>query len=528
MTNPIYITDSYGNKIAIAGGSGGIASQKATEMAKEISNQIANGTAQTYTPYSFPPSSNPVPSDITPITIMNSVGNIPLSSSHTNQYLISPYFYNYDLNMGLCMVETPRSFTSDYYVNILMGSYATGMYQANEESGRIVSTGKNNNFDTLTGSYFNATLAFSGAGKSGNWSIYSDEADDTIITTNGNNTIYAGTGNNIIRMGTGTNEVYSEGYDTIRGGGSETYQSITLAGGFSSVRTEGSTFITDLSQKNTISVNANSTVSGSKNSSILFQSLKGSGEFITNPFFYEINDHHYSKYQPINSDNSFIGGSNNTISASYGGNLKVIGGNNNNITLSQDIASSSGQLTFLNGTGKTNITSDGQTNIFGANQLNMTLNANGNDGNLFVAGNGNETLNGSTSTGDLEIYAHTISGAQTSFIAKGGSGNDSLTAGTGKSTFSGGSGDNLFIFTKATAANGSTVITDFAQSENNQIALFDYGLTRSSLKQLLKNSYDDSQGNALLNLENHNITLQGVSVSDLSTNQFFVYNNPKT
>ncbi|CAI3948906.1 unnamed protein product [Commensalibacter communis] len=107
----------------------------------------------------------------------------------------------------------------------------------------------------------------------------------------------------------------------------------------------------------------------------------------------------------------------------------------------------------------------------------------------------------------------------------GGRSDDTLTGGVGNSTFTGGAGSNLFAFTSSDVANGSTVITDFLASEDNQIALFNYGLNRSSLSALLKNSQNDVNGDAVLNLGNHEITIQGGSVSDLHPSQFIVYNS---
>lgn len=368
-------------------------------------------------------------------------------------------------------------------VNVLSGRQSGTIYNANNESGKIVNTA--------------GSFTFNGAGKTGAWVMYTGEGNSSITTTDGNNQINTGSGNNKIVLGTGNNSVYSEGQDTITGGGNG-YQSVTLAGSKSEVTLGDNSLINDSSrgQDNTVSVGKNSTVFGGASTTVTFNN---------------------------GDENLFQGGTSDTINAAENSSaLRVIHGSNNTYNVNQ-------KLSLFNGNGDTNITANGQFVGFGASDSSYKLNAGGSDSGFFVANKGNETLDASGSSVNLLVYAYSVSGAQSNFVASGGSGNDTLAAGTGNSTFSGGAGDNLFMFTKSTAENGSTVITDFANSSQNKIGLFDYGLDNNSLTQLLQNSQNNTSGDAVLNLDGHTITVQGVSVSNLHSDQFLIGDNtPKT
>lgn len=345
-----------------------------------------------------------------------------------------------------------------------------------------------------------------------------------LLIGDGDNTVTTGTGYNQIWIGSGINRIHLNGHDTVyrnfeskddielvKPVGNNQY--VTISGGYSNVTIyNSSSFITDTSAHNSILVGANSIITGSNYSDITF------GGTVTK-------DRLKMEDYDSNSNDLAVNVNNSTIVAAT--NLTIQGGANNSI-------SNGGKLNLIDATGDTSITSKGSSTIYGANGLNLTLEAYDLDGdsvqNIFYAGSGNETLNAGPNlygfpAAAIDVHANTVAGAQSSLVAIGNTGDDTLSAGTGNSTFTGGAGANLFEFTKADVTGGNTVITDFAASEDNQIALFNYGLTRSSLKQLLQTSQNDTQGNAVLNLDNHTITLQGVSVSDLDSSQFVVLNN---
>lgn len=410
--------------------------------------------------------------------------------------------------------------------------------------------------NTISGGNGNHTITIGNGGTSNEQGQYNDiylgSGNNDITTGTGYNYIFAGTGyeefseeyppstgtvpgtnklttskggHTVMNVGRGNAIINSQGNDTIlaaydafntddMNAGHFTHQ-VTLAGGNSLYTGVSSAYITDLSSNNSASVGSNSVIIAGDQGNYIFAGYNNDAATID------------SSTPNLNSHDLLVNATNSSISSRT--DLTIQGGNGNNIE-------SSGNLIMSDITGHTSLTTTGSFTINGTDGLNMDVSSyNLNDDssleNIFMAGSGNETLNASLNNNDglptssLAIYADTISGAQSSLVAIAGNGDDTLTAGTGNSTFTGGAGENLFAFTKADAAGGNTVITDFSASEDNQIALFDYGLTRSSLSKLLKSSQNDAQGDAVLHLENHTITLQGVSVSDLSTNQFFVYNS---
>lgn len=182
------------------------------------------------------------------------------------------------------------------------------------------------------------------------------------------------------------------------------------------------------------------------------------------------------------------------------------------------------ELSFNGGGGFNSITTTNTALIFGndgTDTLNLILNASNPEKTaLFVAGSGNSTLNGGGSTSGISVYAWNSDSTASNLVVTTGSKDDILYGGTGNSTFSGGMGNNLFAVAKDTDNGGKTVITDFAISSGNRIGLFGYGLNTDSVNLLLANSHNDANGNALLNLGNHQITLQGVSINELHANQF--------
>ncbi|CAK7192196.1 hypothetical protein COMNV_00381 [Commensalibacter sp. Nvir] len=80
---------------------------------------------------------------------------------------------------------------------------------------------------------------------------------------------------------------------------------------------------------------------------------------------------------------------------------------------------------------------------------------------------------------------------------------------------------------KDTCQDGNTVITDFEKDgTNNKIELLNFGLDKNSLQELLNNSQDGQNGNAVIKLNGHTITFEGVDISKLRADQFELYNNP--
>lgn len=214
----------------------------------------------------------------------------------------------------------------------------------------------------------------------------------------------------------------------------------------------------------------------------------------------------------VNNSVATFNGNSFTTALLTNTNATVSGGANYNINTDSS-------LLFSTATGNNYITTTALAGIFGADGANTTLTS-FTVASLFVAGDGNETLNGSRSVSAITTYASTTSDHNTNLVVSTGRGDDELNAGTGNSTFTGGAGNNLFVFNKDTDAGGKTVITDFAASAGNKISLYNYNLTQDSLNSLLANSHNDSNGNAILNLDNHQITVQGVSINNLHTQQF--------
>ncbi|CAI3952642.1 calcium-binding protein [Commensalibacter papalotli (ex Botero et al. 2024)] len=383
---------------------------------------------------------------------------------------------------------------SSQFVRVLSGNIQSFTYNAGQESGQLAAGAENSNV------VFNGNTV-----NGGNWDIAVGTGNNTIVAGSGNNNIsignqaLTGQGQSSIDLTAGKiNNVTSYGQDTITASNDSTAQNrVSLFGGLSedihsTVNLNEGAAVNDFSFYNVVTVGGGSTIQGGTYGNYTFNGSNDSNAGQLN------------------------GGQSSSITAT--GDLQVVQGDSNTINASRS-------LSFFNGVGNTEATAQGQFVGFGAGGLNYTLNASGNDSGLFVADVGNETLNASGSTSALQIYANTVVGGSSDFVASGGSGNDTLVAGTGNATFSGGAGDNLFMFNKAITDNGNTVITDFSKNGNgDKIGLYNYGLDNDSIANLLKTSENDAKGNAVLKLDGHTITIEGVSVSDLTVNQFDVAN----
>lgn len=381
-------------------------------------------------------------------------------------------------------VTINSAMTTGQFVRVLSGHLQNFTYNASQESGQ------------LAAGNVNGSIIFNGnTVDGGNWVIATGQGNDSIVTGSGNNTVYASTGVNSINLTSGVrNTVNSEGQDSIFAAkDSSALNVISINGAGSqdshtSVDVNKNAAVFDYTTYNTVTVGGGSTITGGTYGTYTFD-----GSYDTNA-------------------NLLTGGSYNTVSAAT--DLQAVITDSTTINASQS-------LSFFNGIGNTTAVVGGQAIGFGANGLNYTLSNSGDQDGLFVADVGNETLDASGSTTALQIYANTIvGGGGTNFQATGGSGNDTLVAGTGNSTFTGGAGDNLFSFTKATTDDGNTVITDF--SKTDKIGLYNFGLDADSLQTLLQNSQEGN--NAVLRLEGHTITIENVSVSDLTLDQFEVAN----
>lgn len=400
------------------------------------------------------------------------------------------------------------------YMNLTVGEGDYGIYSIDEENQghNIIHTGNGNNnilmgnmsysfaYNDITTGDGNDMIDLGGNhntihGGLGHNSISLSGIANEAYTNLGHNYVYTkfGSFNTIDAMG-GNNHIYSMGQDTIN---ADYQSSVTLLGGNSEVNATNA-IITDLSNHNRIITNFSSTITGSSDSTIQFSNTNNNDLPFPDP----------------GHDNLFIEGYNDTISATDGSNLKAIRGENNQFNVD-------GNFVFIDGTGNNSATVNGGSTIQGNNSLNLTLKATGQNNNIFQAGNGNETLNGTQSQAALRVYANQNS-KYTNFVASTGTGDDLLYAGQGNSTFSGGLGNNIFIFDKNDDNYGQTVIKDFSVSKGNKIGLFDYGLNQNSLNTLLQTAKNDSQGNAILKLNNHNITIQGLQASDLHADQFLL------
>ncbi|MDI2112568.1 beta strand repeat-containing protein [Commensalibacter nepenthis] len=442
-----------------------------TQLQNDINNGVASGKAQVFDLGTA--SSNPdVAAGIVPVGVITGAGVYQVPSAY--EYVVVAD----DTDTQSGAVTLNNSGFNSNFVDVLAGRKSGITYNADGESGQIVNTSGN--------------LNFNGAGQTGAWSIYTGNGNATIATTNGNNRINTGTGKNTIQLGTGVNSVYLQGQDTVTG--ASNYQSVTVSGSNSDINLGDHALVLDSGNgyNNKLSIGKDSTITGGSEGQVTFNN---------------------------GGQNTYQGGTDSTINASGAdAYVRVVHGDGNTYGID-------GKATFLNPFNKTSITISGEMAAFGAQGSEYTVNAGGNNTGLFVADIGNETLNASSSTVGLSIYANTVSGAASNFVATGGSGNDVMVGGTGNSTFTGGAGDNFFMFDKNSSENGTTVIKDFAHTgSNNKIALFNFGLDTNSLTELLHNSQNDAQGSAVLNLSGHSITVEGVSISNLTVNQFDVGN----
>lgn len=176
-----------------------------------------------------------------------------------------------------------------------------------------------------------------------------------------------------------------------------------------------------------------------------------------------------------------------------------------------------GSLTFVGGYGTSTVTA-GQATIFGADSMNVILNATGSGRSVFSGGSGNETLNASGSTAGIAAFGNNA-GTTGSQVFMGGTGADTLVAGVGNATMSGGSGAaNIFAFRDG-IAGGNYVITDFSSAVGNTVALLNY--TQTELQNALA-SQTNANGSSTLKLDD-GTTILFQNVTSLNSGDFQIW-----
>lgn len=312
----------------------------------------------------------------------------------------------------------------------------------------------------------------------GNWAVTTGDGNDTVIAGTGSNTINAGAGDNLILIYQGSNVVASYGQDTILGG-NNSGQTVSVYGGSSVINVGADAYINDASSGgNSITVGGTSTIVAGTGDTI---SLAGAGS-------------------------SVYAGVSDTISAS--GDATVYGAHNASID-------ASGSLAFL-GTGATTITASSAT-IFGGAGLDVTLDTTGSKGSLFVANSGNETLNAANSEYGVQAFGN-VAGYSGTQVFIGGTASDTLVAGVGDATMTGGSGAaNEFAFRNG-IAGASYEITDFGSAAGNFVFLYQY--TEAELTTALANQVN-SNGSTTITLSDGS-TIKFDNVASLTSSQFAI------
>lgn len=357
------------------------------------------------------------------------------------------------------------------FVSVEGGSTGGVQFQAGSASGLFIAGAGNNAF---TGDQLS---------KASNWMVLTGSGNDTVIAGAGESTINAGAGDNFVNITNGTNTVYSYGHDTIFGGNCAGNQTVSLYGGSSFVTVGKNSYVENVAGAgagNSITVGGGSTVVGGTNDKI---SLNG-------------------------GISTVLTGVGDTISAS--GDAWV------QYAINADV-SVAGSLTFVGGYGTSTVTA-GQATIFGADSMNVILNATGSGRSVFSGGSGNETLNASGSTAGIAAFGNNA-GTTGSQVFMGGTGADTLVAGVGNATMSGGSGAaNIFAFRDG-IAGGNYVITDFSSAVGNTVALLNY--TQTELQNALA-SQTNANGSSTLKLDD-GTTILFQNVTSLNSGDFQIW-----
>lgn len=352
-------------------------------------------------------------------------------------------------------------------VTVLGGATQGILFQAGGQSGTFLAGTGDNLF----------------AGGEGNWTVATGDGNDTIRGGDGTNTLSPGLGDNRVELGSGINYVHSTGQDTITG--TAGVQNITLSGTGSIVSVGENSIVVDANGGQKITVGGGSTVSGGMSDQINMAGATGTVQ----------------------------GGYANTISASQG-NLQTVNTDSASISVLRD-------LTFISGTGKTDIAA-GHATMFGSRgldlQVAMTSAAAVGSDNVFAANDGNMTVDGSSSRYGIHAFGNNAgtSGSQT-FI--GGSGADTLVGGVGNATLTGGTGDANVFALRDGVAGADYTITDFSAVAGNSVLLVGYDYARSAFQaDVLDKATHDGTSTTITLLDNSKVTF--LNVASLSSDTF--------
>ncbi|MDG6094356.1 calcium-binding protein [Acetobacter sp. AN02] len=415
-------------------------------------------------------------------TLLRSVNTPTDSSSSTYGVITTGGAYVVSGNTGYVTFGAPGDVSSNtlgepVYIDVAGSTAKQISVEGGSRNGAVLTAGSSGG-TYVAGTGDNMFIGGTQSGASG-WSVTTGDGNDTVIAGNGSNSIAAGAGENTIILNNGLSTVNSTGNDTIVGTASD--QHVNLLGGKSTVQIGSSAFVHDESANNRITVGGASTVLGGTTGTIALGGTSG----------------------------TVAGGTNDTISASGDATVALTNGGS---------ISTGGALSFLNGTGQTTITAAGGT-IFGAGGLDAITNStttNPTASLMFVANSGNETLDGANSQNGLVAFGNTnlYSGSQV-FI--GGTASDTLAAGVGDATLTGGSGaSNVFAFRDG-VAGGNYTITDFNAASGNVVFLYGYGANE------VQNALGTAQatgGSTTIQLsDNSRITFQ--NVTSLNQSDFF-------
>lgn len=331
---------------------------------------------------------------------------------------------------------------------------------------------------------------------------------NVISTSSGENHVSVTGAQNLIGLGAGINYIVSQGQDTVYGQGittnaledatkAEATFNLGTSYGRDYVTINGGRGLYDLGQSASVVDNATvgSTIKVQSNSSV----FGGAGSTVT--------------FDNAGGEGTISGAAGDTISAS--GNLSVLQGQNQSISVA-------GTLSFLNGTGNTTLAGGANSTIWGAQGLNANANMSGYT--IFTANQpnatGDQTYDASASSGNIEYW----SGPGTSSFT-GGSGDDHFVFGT---AFEGTSGDSIVTVTGGAGANsfgvlsghngGNITITDFDASKGDFFFQYFYKPANAvqAVQDLLATA-TVSGGNTTLQLDNNmQVTFLGVTNLDAS------------
>jgi hypothetical protein len=194
-----------------------------------------------------------------------------------------------------------------------------------------------------------------------------------------------------------------------------------------------------------------------------------------------------------------IGGA--TVTAS-GSDVVVVGGGG-----PLSFVGGMGSATIYGGTGSTTVAGGtGATTLYGGDGGVIDYTG-GNGLATYQAGSGNETLSGAASTANMILNGGIDPGGRDRLV--GGAGNDSLYAGTSADTFTGGAGENQFVFYRDVIAGSSPadVITDFNASD----AVYLAGYGADAAEHVVSTAVSSGGSSTITLSDNTRITFLGVS-----------------